>query len=169
MAEPKADQQEEQSTEEELRSLYQEIESEQGKLMRVASRMAQRDAQAAEVLRQVSGNVLPLLLGLTATVGGAIAALEDQVYELSEGEAGLSEQDGTDLYQVFVANLKLLDELVAAAGAAGEEDTRQRLAALRALNEEMRTRVVDLAGLEESELAEAGEEPAEPEAEEPAN
>ncbi len=163
--EPKDDEVEEpefESTEAEFRAIYNECETTQQKLLKIANRMAQRNSDAADVLRQVANELIPLLKSVVSASGGAFDAMEAQL-ELLESEGGegggsegLEDEDAVDFYRVITADLKLIEQAIEASVGG---DQRVALQALRDMNVQMRERIVELSDLEEEEIERLANEP----------
>lgn len=157
------------STEEEFRAMFVEAERTQAQLLKLANRMAPTSPDVAEAIRQIVGNVLPLVQNLAAACGGAFSAVEEVLGDLQEGgdeeeeESGLEYEDARDFYRVLTANLKLLDDTLAVTDAPEQKLT---LETLRTMNATMRDRLPELSGMSLEDLQSAADAPDEPEEEE---
>jgi hypothetical protein len=153
------------TTEDEFRSLYQRCDDEATSMKQLATNLQPSAPQAAEALRQVAGNVLPLLQEIIATCGGAFQSIEEGIDEEGEAGEGITDGDALDFARTLIANTKMIVELREAA--LSDEAVRERLDALRTMNEEMLKRVLDLADMTQEELdkalVEEAKEPVEPE------
>jgi hypothetical protein len=154
------------STGDEFRALYRRCDDTKTSLLKIANRIQPKSPEAADVLRQVAGNVLQLLQDTVAACGGAFEAVEGQIEDVEEGEGGegLSEEDAVDFYRTVLANIKLVEHGIQASDA-GEQ--RDALEALKKMNDEMRRRVVELSDMEEADLLKAAEQEPESESAEP--
>lgn len=139
------------STEQEFRALYDRCEEESQRMKQLATSIQPSAPQAAEAMRQVAGNVLPLLQEVIATCGGALQSLEDLAEEGPAGE-GLGEEDALDFARTILANNKIIAELLTAAT---DAELIERLTAVKTMNEEMMERLLELADLSEQELQQA--------------
>jgi len=142
------------STGDEFRALLTECEESRTKLLQYANRVQGRSPEAAEVVRQIAGELLPLMETVVMASGAAFEAIEQEVEETGSGE-GLDAEDAVNFYRTLVADLKFIDEaLVVAVG----DEQRAAVDALKAMNEEMLKRVVELSDEEESDLRAQAEE-----------
>jgi hypothetical protein len=149
------------STEAEFRKIFEDCEATRDKMLKIANRMAARNSDAADVLRQVINNIIPLLSDVVAACGGAFDAVESQVDMLEEsagegGGEGLSEDDAVDFYRVVTADLHLINQAIEASSG-GEQ--RTALEALRDMNKQMLERVCELSDMEDEEIAKLASEP----------
>jgi hypothetical protein len=157
------------STEDEFRAMFVEAERTQAQLLKLANRMSPTSPDVAEAIRQIVGNVLPLIQNLAAACGGAFSGVEEVLGDLQEGageeeeESGLEYDDARDFYRVLTANLKLLDDTLAVTDAPEQKLT---LETLRTMNATMRDRLPELSGMSLEELQKAADAPDEPEEEE---
>ena len=166
--EPETDEPEFDTTKDEFQALFKRCGAAKEKLLQMANRMSQSNTDAADVLRQVAGNVLQLLEDTVAACGGALDAIETQLEEGAGegGEEGIGEEDAVVLTKTFLANEKLVDDCLLSA----TDDAKPVLHGLKAMNEESRERVLELSGLEAEELQKLieEEEQSEEQSEEPA-
>jgi hypothetical protein len=152
------------TTEQEFRNLYQRCDEESAQMKALAMNLQPSAPQAAEALRQVAGNVYPLMQEVIATCGGAFQSIEESPDDDEEGGVGLTDEDAVDFARTLMANNKMIAEL---REAATDDAVRGRLDAIKAMNDEMLARVLELADMAQEDLdralAEAESSP-EPEA-----
>ena len=143
------------STAEEFRAIFEGCEETGDRLKKLAMSLQPSAPQAAEALRQVAGEVVPLISDLIAATGGALEAMEEGGG--SEGDQeGLSDEDAVDFTRTFTANLKLISEV---REAAVSDEQREGLDALRSMNEEMMQRTLGLSDLDEAQMQAALAQP----------
>jgi hypothetical protein len=137
------------STEEEFRSLFQRCDDEAASMKQLAMQIQPSAPQAAEALRQVAGNVYPLMQEVIATCGGAFQAIDDEDEQPGEG---LSDEDALDFARTLMANTKMITEL---REAATDDAIRGRLDAMATMNNEMHARILELAEMTQEDLDKA--------------
>jgi hypothetical protein len=139
------------SAQAELRDIFQEAEQVQRDLLSMAAKLDAAAPQGAEALRQVAGNVLPLLQRLICACGAGFESV-DEALDLEAEEAEeplLDEEEAVEFARTLTANIVLLKQFETTA----TEQERDGIAATMALNQEMLERVAELADLEPAELA----------------
>lgn len=132
---------------EELRAAFGEAETIKADLFRAATALeAQKQPGGAEALRQVAGNVVPLLSDLIAIVAGAFETLEERIGSVeTQQSGGLDDEDAYMLVRIFEQNIRLFKKLVEVA--TGIE--RTAVEELLKLNQEAQERVVEISGDDE--------------------
>jgi 2,4-dienoyl-CoA reductase-like NADH-dependent reductase (Old Yellow Enzyme family) len=152
---PQPDEAEEyESTEEEFRAIFEEVDEVERQMMQLAAKMQPSAPQMAEALRQTAGNLCPLLSKLTAATGAALQTVEDVLESEDEEteeseEPALGEEDALMFGRTFVANMNLVKKLLESATT---EEEREVLSALLKLNEEALSRTAELAEVDQEEL-----------------
>jgi len=154
------------NTDQEFRALYDRCDEDSARMKQLAMSLQPSAPQAAEALRQIAGNVYPLMQEVIATCGGAFQSLEELSDEEGAGE-GLGDEDALDFARTLIANNKIIAELITVST---DTELTDRLGAVKAMNDEMLARVLELADMTEQDLEQAlGEEASEPGSEEEAN
>lgn len=132
---------------EEFRVLYDQSQTIAANLKRRAVSLQQAgDTGSAEVLRQMSGEVVEFLSEVIAATGSHLEAMEGQIDASESGsEEGISLDDAKALYRTLVANVKLWGDVKDQA----PSSQRETIDKIIEMNEDTMKLVVDLCGEEE--------------------
>lgn len=131
---------------EEFRSLYEQCGDIGRRMKQVAQTMQQGgETTAAEILRQVAGEVVEFLGEVIAATGSHLESMGEQIDGSVGGEEeGVSLDDAKMLYRTFVANVKLWNDVKDQA----LSSQRETIDKIIEMNEDSMKLVVELCGEE---------------------
>jgi hypothetical protein len=147
------DDDDEMSIEEEFRGLYADVNKIKERWLRLAKQKEEeKDKSAAQILRLVAGDIIPIISDLIAASGGAFEEMGGMVSEaagLSEGP-NITEDEAVQIYVTLLSNVEAFKRIEATAS---DSDVKTAFSNLRELTESTMTMLQDTFGDEFVELA----------------